>query len=102
MNPDVWLKNNYETFKLDSNYFKDMNVIISLANEYVENSTDQPVVVFHDSNMTEAESLLAEALKNNPHKFKIKTKTGDSEYTIDVKIQNENDWFKIKKYGRIL
>jgi hypothetical protein len=79
-----------------------MNVIVSLANEYVENSTDQPVVEFYSGNIPEVEFALADSLKQDPSKFKVDTKLGGSEYSIDIKIQNENDYYKINKYGRLL
>ena len=73
MIPNIWIKDNHETFKLNTKYFNDMNVIVSLANEYVENSTDQPIVEFYSGNIPEVEFLLAEELKKSPSKFELDT-----------------------------
>lgn len=100
LTPQVYLVNNYNTFKLNSDYFIDMNVIISLANEYIENTPEQPIIKYYDKTIPGLTQLFEK--EKNKNKFNLSTEINSSQYAVDITLSNKNNHYKLNKYGKLV
>lgn len=98
--PYVYLVNNYNTFKLNSDYFIDMNVILSLANEYVENTPEQTMIKYYDKTIPGLTQLFEK--EKNKNKFNLSAEISSSQYAVDVTLSNKNNHYKLNKYGKLV
>lgn len=100
--PTVWISNNYNTFRLNSNNFDDMNAMICFANDYVENSELQPTVQFFKGIIPGTHQLLQEQLNNNLNDCSVTANIHSSEYAKDVQLEQNNNFLKLKTYGKLV
>lgn len=95
--PFVYLSNNYNTFKLNSDYFNDMNVIVSFANEYTENTINQPKLKYYDGNIPGINNSF-----EDKQIFNVDFDPTNSEYTVEIDLNNKNNHYKLNKYGKLV
>ena len=104
MIPSVWLTKNYDTFRLNKNYFNDMNVIISFANEYVENNVIQPEIQYYGGVIPGINQILKDSLTSDSHEFELSAELISSQYATDVSLQkkDKSNYLKLTKYGKLV
>lgn len=98
--PEIYLANNYNTFKLDVDSFHDMNVSITFANDYVDNIPEQPIIKYYDKDIPG----LSQILKNDKfkNKFEVSSELTSSQYAVDITINKKFDYYELNKYGKLV
>lgn len=102
MIPTTWIVNNYQTFRLNSDNFNDMNAIICFANEYIENSEIQPNVQFYKGVIPGANQELQNQLNENSNQFSIQADLQSSEYAKDLQLTRKGNYLKFNTYGKLV